>query len=673
MTDKALREEVATLRAQIAAASRAYYEQDAPDISDEEYDILFRRLQAIEASHPDLTAPDSPTRRVGGAPATYLPKRRHAVPMLSLDNAMTDAELRAWYDRIVGLDTRVTETAFNVELKIDGAALSLTYQDGELVQGLTRGDGVEGEDISGNVRTISDIPLLLKGKGWPARLEVRGEAYLPRRAFDKLNVEREAAGLDLFQNPRNTASGALRQLDPEEVRRRRLRFFAYQVVVIDGSLTVEMHHEMLDRLESWGFEVERHRQLCATIDEVSALADSWESKIRTLPFDADGLVVKVDPLRLQQELGTAGSRAPNWAIARKFPPEVARTRLLAIEVNIGRTGALAPTAILEPVKIAGVTVTRATLHNEEIIRQRDVRIGDLVEVIRSGEVIPKVLGPVKEARTGAEIEWIPPTYCPYCHTELVRPEGEVNTYCPNTACPGRNFESLVHFASRGALDIDGLGPERIAQLLEAELIRDAGDLYALRSEQLRELDGFAEQSATALVAAIHQSKQRPLRSLLTALGIRHVGTVAAKTIARQFRTMAALRGATEEQLLALSGIGPTIAASVVAFVREPRNVTLLDTLAAAGVSQVEDGEAPVEGGPFAGQTVVLTGTLPTLSRPEAQARIERAGGTVTSSVSKKTTVVVAGQEAGSKLEKAQKLGVEVIDEAELLRRLGPGA
>jgi DNA ligase (NAD+) len=673
VTDKGLRQEAATLRSQLERASRAYYELDAPEISDEEYDILFRRLQAIEAEHPELATADSPTRRVGGAPAAYLPKARHAVPMLSLDNAMNDEELRAWHAKIVGLDARVGEAPFNVELKIDGAALSLTYENGALVRGLTRGDGVEGEDITGNVRTISDIPLTLKGSGWPERIEVRGEAYLPKRALAKLNVEREAAGLELFQNPRNTASGALRQLDPEEVRRRRLRFFAYQLVVVEGTFKATAHHQILDRLAEWGFEVEPHRALCRSIEEVSALAAEWEGKIRTLDFDADGLVVKVDPLQLQEELGTAGSRAPNWAVARKFPPEVARTRLLGIEVNIGRTGALAPTAILAPVKIAGVTVTSATLHNEEIIRQRDVRIGDLVELIRSGEVIPKVLGPVKEARTGEEVEWIAPTHCPYCHTLLVRPEGEVNRYCPNAACPGRNYESLVHYASRNALDIEGLGPERIHQLLEAGLIANAGGLYSLTEAQLQDLEGFAEQSARALVAAIDASRARPLRALLAALGIRHVGTVAAKTIARHFRTMPALRSATEEQLLELNGIGPTIAASVVAFCADPRNAELLDTLTHHQVAQEEDGEAPMTDGPFAGMTVVLTGTLPNLSRGDAAARIERAGGTVTGSVSKKTDVVVAGAEAGSKLEKAQKLGVEVIDEAELLRRLGPGA
>ena len=673
MTDKALRKEVAALGAQIERANRAYYELDAPEISDAEYDQLYRRLKALELDHPELASPDSPTQRVGGTPATYLPKARHAVPMLSLDNAMTDEELREWYTRMLNLDGRVATAALNVELKIDGAALSLTYDRGTLVQGLTRGDGVEGEDITRNVRTIFDIPLTLKGTGWPERIEVRGEAYLPRHAFDRLNREREAAGLDLFQNPRNSASGALRQLDPEEVRRRRLRFFAYQVVVVRGELQARAHHEIMELLKSWGFEIEQHHTVCAGIDAVSALAEEWQGRIRSLPFEADGLVIKVDPIHLQEELGASGARAPNWAIARKFPPEVARTRLLDIEVNIGRTGALAPTAVLEPIKIAGVTVTRATLHNEDIIRQRDIRIGDMVELIRSGEVIPKVLGSVKDLRPRHAAEWVPPERCPYCHTKLVRPEGEVNRYCLNGDCPGRNYEALVHFASRSALDIEGLGPERIRQLLEADLIRSSGDLYDLKEDLLRRLDGFAEQSAKALVAAIDRSRTRPLRSLLNALGIRHVGAVAAKTMARHFRTMSALRKASEAELLALNGIGPAIAASVVAFMADDRNASLLQQLEARRVAQVEDGEPRQADGGFAGLTVVLTGTLRNLSRTEAASRIEQAGGTVTSSVSKKTSVVVAGGEAGSKLDKARQLGVEVIDEAELLRRLKPGA
>jgi DNA ligase (NAD+) len=673
VTPRAARDEATSLRAQIERANRAYYERDAPEISDEEYDILFRRLLALEQQYPDLATANSPTRRVGGAPASYLPKVRHAAPMLSLDNAMSDEELLAWYDRLVRFDARAADTAFNVELKIDGAALSLTYEDGRLIRGVSRGDGVEGEDITANIRTIDDIPLELEGRGWPQRMEVRGEAYLPKRAFERLNREREEAGLEPFMNPRNSASGALRQLDPAEVRRRRLRFFAYQVVALEGRITASHHHEVLDRLASWGFPVEEHRQLCPDIATVRQHAEAWEGRLRALPFEADGLVVKVDAIRLQEELGNVGDRAPRWAIARKFPPESAVTRLLDIEINIGRTGALAPTAVLEPVRIGGVIVTRATLHNEDIVAQRDVRIGDWVEVIRSGEVIPKVLGPVVARRDGHERRWRPPAECPYCHTELVRPEGEVNRYCPNAACPGRNYENLVHFASRGAMDIQGLGPERIRQLLEAGLITDAADLYTLRADDIAGLEGFAATSAGALVEAIAASRERPLRALLAALGIRHVGATAARTIARHFGTLTALRRATLEQLLELEGIGPAIAGSVVTFLAEPRQARLLDALERHGVSREEREERRGTGGPFAGRSVVLTGTLPTLSRTEATARIEAAGGTVTSSVSKKTAFVVAGADPGSKLDKAAQLGVEVIDEAELLRRLGTGA
>jgi DNA ligase (NAD+) len=520
-------EEAATLRAELHRASRAYYELDAPEISDEEYDILFRRLQALEAAHPELVDPRSPTQRVGGAVAAFLPKARHAVPMLSLDNAFSDEEMAAWFDKIVKVDARVAAAPLAVEVKIDGAALSLTYEDGVLVRGITRGDGTEGEEITGNVRVIDDIPLRLAGTGWPSLMEVRGEVYIARAAFARVNRARDAAGQELLQNPRNAAAGALRQLDPAEARRRRLQFFAYQVVPLRGQWPVAHHHEALEQLAAWGFPTAPEWSVCDSLEAVQTTIASWADRIRAMPFDADGLVIKVDAFRLQEELGTIGGRVPRWAIARKFPAESAFTRLLAIEVNIGRTGALAPTAILEPVRVGGVTVSRATLHNEEIIAQRDVRIGDVVEVIRSGEVIPKVLGPDRSRRTGAEVAWVAPTHCPVCHTTLVKPEGEVNRYCPNTRCPGRAYEGLVHFVSRSGMDITGLGPERLEQLLEAGLVRDAADLYALTADTLQTLEGFAEQSARLLVEAIAASKQRPLRALLVALGIRHVGAAAA--------------------------------------------------------------------------------------------------------------------------------------------------
>ena len=671
MNAKARAAEAARLRGQLEQANRAYYEHDAPTISDEEYDLLFRMLQALEAEHPELRTPDSPTLRVGGALSEHLPKARHAVPMLSLDNAFNGEELRAWHERMVKVDARAATAALTVEVKIDGAALSLTYRDGVLERGVTRGNGSEGEEITGNVRAIGNIPLQLTGKQVPALMEVRGEVYIPRRSFARVNTAREAAGQELLQTPRNAAAGALRALDPAEARRRHLHFFAYQVVVIQGKLPVTSHHAELDLLASWGFPVDPSYGSHPSIDAVIALADEWADRIRELEFDADGLVIKVDDLRLQEELGTVGGRAPRWAIARKYPAEAAFTKLLAIEVNIGRTGTLAPTAILEPVRIGGVTVTRATLHNEDIIASRDVRVGDVVEVIRSGDVIPKVIGPDRGKRTGSEVPWQPPLTCPYCETPLVRPEGEANRYCPNTTCPGRGYEALVHFASKGGLDIEGLGPERLRQLLDAGLIKGPADLFAVEAEQLSALEGFAAQSANGLVAAIAEARSRPLRSLITALGIRHVGVTAAKLLARRFGSMSALRTATVEQLRALEGIGPTIAESVVQYFAEAANAELLDRLAVSEVAQTE-AAAGAAAGPqtLAGKIYVLTGSLPTLKRGEATELIEAAGGTVKSSVSKKTDTVVAGDDAGDKLAKATELGIEVIDEAELLRRTG---
>ncbi len=670
MTPRSAASEARALREQLERANRAYHELDQPEISDEEYDVLFRRLQALEAEHPELATPDSPTQRIGGAPAEYLPKGRHAVPMLSLDNAFTTEELRAWHERMVKADRRVAEARLSLEVKIDGAALSLTYRDGTLERGLTRGNGVEGEEITGNVKAIGDIPLVLTGKDVPALIEVRGEVYIPRRAFDRVNADREAEGLEPLQNPRNAAAGALRALDPAEARRRRLHFLAYQVVTVEGTLPVASHEAELELLARWGFPVEPHHHPCASIEDVITESEDWVEKVRTLPFDADGLVIKLDDLRLQEELGTVSNRVPRWAIARKFPAESAFTKLLDIEVNIGRTGALAPTAILEPVRIGGVTVSRATLHNEEIIASRDIRIGDTVEVIRSGDVIPKVLGPDRGKRTGDEVAWQPPRTCPYSGDELVRPDGEVNRYCPNPRCPGRAYEGLVHFVSKAGLDIAGLGPERVELLLEAKLITDAADLYALTAEQLIPLEGFAEQSATALVEAIAASRERPLRALLTALGIRHVGATAAKLLARRFGSLEALCAATVEELEQLDGIGPAISGAVREFVADAGNAALLDRLQELGVATREGSVTTGGPRPLAGKIYVLTGSLPTLKRAAAAELIEAAGGTVKSSVSKKTDVVVAGEDAGDKLAKATELGIEVIDEAELLRRAG---
>ena len=671
MIPAAVRAEATAIRAQIARANRAYYELDTPELSDTEWDLLFRRLQAIEDEYPELATPDSPTRRIGGAPATHLPKHPHLRPMLSLANAFSDEELVAWEQRNAKITPAVLDAGYILEIKIDGTAVCLTYANGKLVTGATRGNGAVGEDVTANLRTIDDIPLTLRGTGWPELMEVRGEVYFALEAFRKLNARREREGDPPFANPRNAAAGALRQLDPAATRRRRLRCFAFQVVPVNGTLDATTHHDMLAILARWGFEVEPHHARCADLPRAIKRIAELEQLLPSLPFGADGVVVNVDRRDLQEELGTISDREPRWAIARKFAPDVAVTRLLEIRVNVGRTGALAPYAVLEPVELGGVTITSATLHNEEIVAQKDVRVGDWVEVIRAGEVIPKIVGPLRDRRDGSEVPWTPPATCPACGTPAVRYPDEVMRYCPNPLCPGRTLEAISHFASRDAMDIRGLGEERVKQLLEAGLIDNVADLYTLTVDQLIRLDRFAEQSASQLIAGIAASRAQPLSALLYGLGVRHVGKTVAQALARHFGSLDRLRAGDDDAIAAAPGAGPIIAAAVRAWVADPRTAKLLDRLVSLGLTTIEPQTSPGSG-PFTGKTVVLTGTLPTLTRGEATARIERAGGTVTATVSKKTSTVVAGDDAGSKLDKARQLGVEVIDEEELLRRLGPG-
>jgi DNA ligase (NAD+) len=661
-------EQAARLREQIDRANHAYYVLDAPEISDAEYDRLFRELQALEQARPELQSPDSPTQRVGAPVASALPKYTHGKPMLSLANAFSPDELTAWEERNARLLPEVRQAGYTTEVKIDGAAVSLTYEDGRLTVGATRGNGVIGENITANLRTISDIPLTLKGAGWPRAMEVRGEVYMPYAGFKRVNQERERAGEPLFANPRNAAAGGLRQLDPALVRKRRLRMFAFAAEPMQGRLSARTHWELLDLLQEWGFQVEEHRERCETLDEVQAKVGRYEELIPTLPFQADGVVVKVNRLALHTELGTIGEREPRWAIARKFAPEVAVTRLNDILINVGRTGALNPWAALEPVVITGVTVSSATLHNEELIAQKDIKIGDWVEVIRAGEVIPQVVRPLIERRTGSERTFTMPDRCPACNTEVEHPAGEAMRFCPNVSCPGRVLEGIVHYASRDAMDIRGLGYERVRQFLDAKLIENVADLYELTAEQLVELDRFATQSAEQLVAAIAASKARPLSSLLFGLGIRHVGKTVAVLLARRFGTMLALMEASEETINDVPGVGPAIAEAVAAFFREPRNRRLLQRLEGSGLTFTEPRAHDADGA-LAGKTLVLTGSLPTLSRARAIELIEAAGGRVAGSVSKRTDAVVAGEEAGGKLEKAKTLEIEIIDEAELLRRL----
>ena len=657
----------AELRRILERANHAYYVLDKPEMSDAEYDKLFRELQDLETKHPGLQTPDSPTLRIGGEPATGFRKHRHLVPMLSLANAFTEAELGEWEERNARLVPEVKTAGYTLEVKIDGAAVSLTYEDGVLVTGVTRGNGVEGEDVTPNLRTVLDLPLRLRGKGWPKKMEVRGEVYLPKSQFAETNKQREKAGDQPYANPRNAAAGALRQLDPKKTRARGLRVFTFQVEAPGLKLGIDSQHELLEALITWGLPVEPNHTRAADLGAAHQAIAKLQVLLPTLDYGADGVAVKVDKRALYAELGTIGNREPRWAVARKFAPEIQITKLLEIRINVGRTGALNPYAVLEPVEIGGVTVSNATLHNAELIAAKDIREGDWVEVTRAGEVIPQVLGPVKEKRSGAPKPYKMPERCPSCGSQVEHPPDEVMTYCPNISCPSRILESIVHFAGRSAMDVRGLGYERVRALLDAKLIEDVADLYELRPAQLLTLEGFAEKSAQQLVDAIAESKQQPLSALLFGLGIRHVGQQGAKLLARHFGTMDALAKAGAEEVGAVRGIGPAIGEAVVGFFKDARNKDLLKSLATSGLTLKETATATGPR-PLADQTYVVTGTLPTLSRQQARDLIEGAGGHVADSLSKKTTALVVGADPGSKLDKAKALGVEQIDEAELLRR-----
>ena len=644
---------------------------DRPTLPDAEYDLLFRELQEIEGEHPDLRSMDSPTQRVGAEPADAFARHEHLVPMGSLANAFDDDEVDAWFERAVRVAGDAVGTGgFSAELKIDGAAMSLTYDNGVFTLGATRGNGKVGEVVTANLRTIRDIPLRLLGSGHPPHMEIRGEVYFPFSAFERLNAERARNGEPVFANPRNSAAGSLRQLDPAETAKRPLRFFGYAVAIPDGSAVFRTQTELLSALESWGIPVAPHRRRCATLSEVHAQARAIEHTLRAeLGFGIDGMVVKIESTAVQAELGDIGGREPRWAIARKFAPDIAETRLVAIRVNVGRTGKINPYAELEPVEVGGTTVRFATLHNFELIRQKDLRVGDVVQIKRAGDVIPQIIGPVPDKRDAASPPkpTAVPTQCPECAT-TVRVD-EKDLFCENDRCPGRRLEAIVHFASRGAMDIDGLSYARVEQLINEGLIQDVSDLYALDTARLVQLERFAEKSADSLVTAIDVSRKQPLSRLLFALGIRHVGAEAAVLLARRFGTLEQLARAPLDEIEAVHGVGPAIAGSVVDYFADGDARALLDRLTARGLRLDEPASAPASG-VFIGKTVVITGTLPTLSRTDARQRVLAAGGKVTDSVSKATSLVVVGADAGSKLDKARALGVETIDEAELLRRLG---
>jgi len=664
------------LRDQIRHHEERYYILNDPEIADAEFDALLKELEHLEAEYPDLVTTDSPTQRVAGRITEGFAEVEHLRPMLSLDNTYSTEELREFDDRVRrGAALGESPVVYIAELKIDGLSIALTYDNGRLVRGATRGNGQRGEDVSVNVRTIRAVPLSLR-KAPEGRLEVRGEVYLSRAAFDKTNREREEAGDPVFSNPRNAAAGAMRNLDPSQVARRGLLAFFYQLVV-DGEpegARFQSHADVLTSLRQWGLPVEPHWTRCANIDEVIAFCDVWAEKRRSLPFDTDGVVIKADSLALRDQLGST-AKFPRWATAFKFPAEQATTLLRKIDVNVGRTGAVTPYAVLEPVFLAGSTISMATLHNAEDIARKDLREGDRVLIEKGGDVIPKVVKAILP-HDDDSVEWAMPTSCPSCGTTLRRDEEEVVWRCPNTSCPARLRRSLEHFTSRSAMDIEGLGESLLDQLVTQGLVADAADIYALKSDQLEELvvapkEPRSEKSRPRklgkvgrnVVEQIERSKSNDLSRLVYGLGIRHVGEKAASTLARYFRTMDRILNGTLEQLQAAPEIGPVVAASVREFSEEPRNRTLIARLAAAGVNMSSQApELSDEAGPLSGKTFVITGTLASMTREQAQAALEALGARVAGSVSKKTSCLVAGSDAGSKLEKARQLGVETLDE-----------
>ena len=655
--------QIEKLRDEIRRHDELYYVENSPEISDREYDRLLEQLQKLEEAHPELLTPDSPTQRVGGRPAEGFPEVVHTRQMLSLDNSYNIDELRAFDDRCRRLaEGRALE--YVAELKIDGLSLSLQYVGGVLARGVTRGDGRIGEDVTQNARTIRSVPLRLKTQkqSIDSTLEVRGEVFIPREVFERTNAEREELGEPRFANPRNAAAGAIRQLDSRLVARRKLDMFAYDLLV-NGRKPFPTHWEALDWIERAGFRVNPHRKLCTTIEEVIEFANEKEALRDDLGYEIDGLVVKVNSTSLQDEFG-ATQKAPRWAIAYKYPARQESTQVLDILVSVGRTGALTPVAILEPVVLAGTTVSRATLHNEDEIRRLDVKIGDWVLIEKSGEVIPKVLSVVTAKRTGKEKDFVPPENCPVCGGLISRPEGEVVARCVAADCQAQLMGRLLHFASRRAMRIEGLGDVLVEQLVAANLVKDVGDLYSLTLDQVASLPRMAKKSATNLLAQIEASKTRDLMNLIFALGIRHVGERTAGILAHELGSLERLASASVEELDAIPEIGLTVAESVHDWFDDEGNRTLCDRLRAAGVkTETERRSSAKADERFAGKQFVLTGTLAGFTRDEARALIEARGGRVNSSVSKKTDYVVAGEAAGSKLDKAESLGVTVIDEA----------
>jgi DNA ligase (NAD+) len=661
---------VEELRSKIAYHDYRYYVLNEPEVADAEYDELMQELRALEERFPQLITPDSPTQRVGERPSEAFGIVEHPLPLLSLANAFSGQDLRNWHQRAV----RLAETeSFSMvcEPKIDGLAVALVYEDGRFVEGSTRGDGYRGENITQNIRTIKSVPLRLSDNKVPKRFEVRGEVYMTKAGFERMNEERAERGEPLFANPRNSAAGAVRQLDPSISAKRPLDIFIYGLGWAEGGKVPNSHHETLDWLSKLGFKINPNIVRYDGIDDAIAHCEGWVHKREELPYEIDGTVVKIDDLRLQEQLGFVG-REPRWAIAYKFPPTQRTTALLNIGINVGRTGSMNPYAVLEPVNIGGATVKLATLHNEEDIWRKDVRVGDTVIVQRAGDVIPQVVGPVPTKRTGKEKKYKPPAKCPSCGQPVTRPEGEVMRYCVNPSCPAQAYRTLTHFVSRGAMDIDGVGEQLCAVLMEAGLVRDAGDLYFLTKEQLLGLERMGDKSAQRVLDSIEKSRSRPLSRLLFALGIRHVGSETASLLAQHFGSIDAIMDAQVEEFDSIPTIGEVVARSVHEYFQRKTARQLIEKLRKGGV-QMKAEKPAARGGPLAGQTFVITGTLAGMTRPEAESRIRALGGQATSSVTKATSYLVVGDSPGSKLAKAEKIGTAILSDREfaaLLKKHG---
>lgn len=665
MTNQPIQEEIERLRSLLRSYGEAYYDEDAPVVSDAVYDATMQQLLELEKEHPELVTPDSPTQRVGGKPLEQFEKVVHTSPMLSLSNAFSADDLRRFDERV--REALGTEPTYVCELKIDGLAISLTYEDGRFVLGSTRGDGKVGEDITSNLRTIRTIPLTLPTND---SFEVRGEAYMPKRAFERLNEGRLAREEALFANPRNAAAGSLRQLDPKIAASRQLAVFIYALGERGTLDTMETHEEALNHLESLGFPMNDERRTYHSIEEVIEYVDRWTLERNDLPYEIDGIVVKVDRFEDQEQIGYT-AKSPKWSIAYKFPAEEVTTTVRSIELSIGRTGVVTPTANLDPVLVAGSTVQRATLHNEDYIREKDIRIGDRVILRKAGDIIPEIVAPLVEERTGEEEIFYMPTHCPACEAELVKIEEEVALRCVNPSCSAQMREAIIHFASRHAMNIEGLGERVAAQLFDEGLVHHVADLYELTKEQLLTLERMGEKSATNLLEAIERSKSNSMEKLLFGLGIRFVGEKVATILSAHFRSMDALMKATEEELVTIDEIGEKVASSITLYFSKEEVVQLIEHLRTVGVQMTYDGpliDETVET-VFSGATVVLTGKLEQFTRKEAQQHIERLGGKVTSSVSKNTTFVVAGEAAGSKRTRAEQLNVPIWSETDLIEAL----